>query len=43
MSKKELLKWVNKFRLWCVLHPGENECRYCRLDGFENAEWVKYV
>ena len=36
MSKKELLKWKNKFRLWCVLHDEvsvdrtlRNQCKKC--------------
>jgi len=29
MSEQELNKWVNKFKLWCTLHPNEWDCYYC--------------
>ena len=30
MSKKEMVRLRNKFKLWEILHPGINHCHHCK-------------
>ena len=42
MSKKELLKWKNKYKLWDILHPTEIKCLYCKFNDIECYNKMKY-
>jgi len=45
MSKQELTKWKNKFKLWTVLHPnGVPSCEMCRYYKIKcPKKMVRYV
>ena len=42
MSKQELTKWKNKFKVWIVLHPNfdKNTCDFCQFKN-ENCSQFK--